>query len=89
MQGGAVATIIDAAAEAAAQAATGAALTVTDLQLTYLALARVGPLRTRVDVLGVGPGAVTARVELVDTGAGTRVTTVGRVVATSTLRDNQ
>ena len=35
-------------------AATGDALVVTDIQLTYLALARVGPLRTRVDVLGVG-----------------------------------
>jgi len=89
MQGGAVATIVDAAAEAVAQAATGVALTVTDIQLTYLALARVGPLRTRVDVLGVGPGAVTARVELVDTGADARVTTVGRVVATSTLRGSR
>jgi uncharacterized protein (TIGR00369 family) len=83
MQGGAVATIIDAAAEAAAQAVTGVALTVTDIQLTYLALARVGPLRTRVDVLSATPTAVAARVELIDPGAGGRVTTLGRVVATS------
>jgi uncharacterized protein (TIGR00369 family) len=86
MQGGAVATIVDAAAEAAAQAATGEAVTVADMQLTYLALARVGPLRTRVEVLGAVPGAVTAQVELIDTGVGARVTSVARVVATSSLR---
>ena len=54
MQGGAVATVVDAAAEVAARAASGEPLVVTDIQLTYLALARVGPVRTRVDVLGVG-----------------------------------
>jgi acyl-CoA thioesterase len=89
MQGGAVATVTDAAAEAAARAATGEELVVTDLQLTYLALARVGPIRTRVDVLGATPEAVTARVELVDTGAGSRVTSIGRVVATSSLRGDR
>ena len=56
MQGGAVATVIDAAAEAAARAATGEELVVTDIQLTYLALARVGPIRTRVEVLGARLG---------------------------------
>ena len=86
MQGGAVATIVDAAAEAAAQAAIGEAVTVSDIQLTYLALARVGPLRTRVEVLGAVAGAVTARVELIDTGVGARITSVARVVATSSLR---
>ena len=59
------------------------------MQLTYLALARVGPLRTRVDVLGAAPGAVTAHVELVDTGAGSRVTSIARVVATSSLRGDR
>ena len=85
MQGGAVATIADAAVEAAGRAATGVELIVTDLQVTYLALARVGPICTRVEVLGVAPDAVTARVELLDVGAGSRVTTLARVVATSSL----
>jgi len=86
MQGGAVATVIDAAAEAAIRAATSESLVVTDLQITYLALGRVGPIRTRVDVLGVGPGYAVARVELVDAGAASRVTSVARVVATRSLR---
>lgn len=86
MQGGAVATIIDAATEVAVRAATGEPLVVTDLQITYLALGRVGPIRTRVEVIGAGPGHATARVELVDAGAGSRVTSVARVVATIPAR---
>jgi uncharacterized protein (TIGR00369 family) len=86
MQGGAVATVIDAAAEIATRAATSEPLVVTDLQITYLALGRVGPIRTRVDVLGAGTGYAQARVELVDAGADSRVTSVARVVATNSLR---
>jgi uncharacterized protein (TIGR00369 family) len=86
MQGGAVATIVDAAAAVASTAAAGREVVVTDLQLTYLALARVGPLRTRVEVLGARPDGVTTRVELVDAGAGSRVTSIARVVATPSLR---
>jgi len=86
MQGGAVATVIDAAAELATRSATSEPLVVTDLQITYLALGRVGPIRTRANVLGVGPGYAQARVELVDTGSESRVTSVARVVATRTLR---
>jgi uncharacterized protein (TIGR00369 family) len=89
MQGGAVATVIDAAAEAAASTHVGAPLVVTDIQLTYLALARVGPLRTRVEVLGDAPGSVTAHVEMVDAGSDSRVTSVARVVATSSLRGDR
>jgi uncharacterized protein (TIGR00369 family) len=85
MQGGAVAIIVDAAAEAASTAAAGTNLVVTDLQLTYLALARVGPLRTRADVLSSSAGAVTSHVELVDLGADQRLTSVARVVATPSL----
>jgi uncharacterized protein (TIGR00369 family) len=87
MQGGAVATVIDAAAEAAIRAATSEPLVVTDLQITYLALGRVGPIRTRVDVLGTNSGHAQARVQLVDAGAQSRVTTLARVVATRSLRD--
>jgi uncharacterized protein (TIGR00369 family) len=86
MQGGAVATVVDAAAESAASTHAGTPLVVTDIQLTYLALARVGPMRTRVDVLGTAPGAVTTHVETVDTGSGSRVTSLARVVATTSLR---
>jgi hypothetical protein len=62
-------------------------LVVTDLQITYLALGRIGPIRTQVDVLGVGAGHARARVELVDAGARSRVTSLARVVATRSLRD--
>jgi acyl-coenzyme A thioesterase PaaI-like protein len=85
MQGGAVAAVIEAAADAAWRA-EGSDVVVTDLQLTYLALARVGPIRTRVDVLDARPDVVTTHVELVDAGSDGRVTTVGRVVATRSLR---
>jgi uncharacterized protein (TIGR00369 family) len=88
MQGGAVAVMIDAAAQAASDHAGAGPVVVTDLQLTYLALARVGPIRTRVDVLDARPGVVAARVELVDAGAGDRATTVGRVVATTSLLEH-
>jgi uncharacterized protein (TIGR00369 family) len=86
MQGGAVAAVIDAAAETASRAA-GSDVVVTDLQLTYLALARVGPIRTNVEVLDARHDVVTTHVELVDTGSDGRITTVGRVVATTSLRD--
>jgi uncharacterized protein (TIGR00369 family) len=91
MQGGAVAAVIDAAAEAAsgvvgAGDVGGGDVVVSDLQLTYLALARVGPVRTRVEVLDVRPGVVVTRVELIDVGGDDRVTTLGRVVATTSLR---
>ncbi len=82
MQGGAVAIIVDAAAEAASTVAAGDNLVVNDIQLTYLALARVGPLRARADVLNAAGGAVTTHVELVDLGADARLTSVARVVAT-------
>jgi acyl-coenzyme A thioesterase PaaI-like protein len=87
MQGGAVAAVIDAAAEAASGVAGAGDVVVSDLQLTYLALARVGPVRTRVEVLDVRPGVVVTRVELIDVGGDDRVTTLGRVVATTSLRD--
>jgi acyl-coenzyme A thioesterase PaaI-like protein len=86
MQGGVVAAVIDAAAESASRA-TEQDVVVTDLQLTYLALARVGPIRTRTTVLATRPGVVTTHVEMIDAGSADRVTTVGRVVATTSLRE--
>lgn len=86
MQGGAVAALADAAAEVTLQAATGDGCSVTDLQINYLALCKVGPIRTAAEVLGVGDGYGAARVTITDTGADHRVTTIAR--ASSTRRDH-
>jgi acyl-coenzyme A thioesterase PaaI-like protein len=72
MQGGAVATVADIAAEAALRAAAGAPLVVTDLQLSYLGFGRVGPVRSRVEVLASDAARGRAHVELFDTGAENR-----------------
>jgi hypothetical protein len=71
-----------AAAEAlgAATGRTGASMVITDLQVAYLTLGRVGPIVTRTTVLDSGdaPGSATgsAVVELVDSGAEDRLCTV-------------
>lgn len=56
---------------------------VTDLQVAYLALGRVGPIVTRTTLLddGTGPSGGNAVVELIDQGAGARLTTVINVRA--------
>lgn len=57
-------------------------MVVTDLQIAYLALGRVGPITSRVRVLGTGPtGRAGAMVELRDPGAEDRLTTVVNVGA--------
>jgi uncharacterized protein (TIGR00369 family) len=49
----------------------------TDLQVAYVALGRVGPIRSRAEVLGISAdGRGQAVVELTDQGAGDRLTTV-------------
>jgi acyl-coenzyme A thioesterase PaaI-like protein len=80
VQGGVVATVVERAAELALSHAAGRPLAPVALQLTYLALAREGPVQSAVEVLGVEPRWGSARVELFDVGADRR-TTVGRVVA--------
>jgi acyl-coenzyme A thioesterase PaaI-like protein len=84
VQGGAVACIVERAAELALSHAAGRPLAPVGLQLTYLALAREGPIRSAVEVLGVAHkrsgGWGSARVSLFDDGAD-RLTTVGRVAA--------
>jgi uncharacterized protein (TIGR00369 family) len=84
VQGGVMATIVDAAAEDALQHACGGPVEVVDLQLTYLALGRVGPIRSRVRVLEANERFGRAHVELVDAGADDRVTTLARVTAVRT-----
>jgi uncharacterized protein (TIGR00369 family) len=85
VQGGAVALIAEAAgAEAlgAAQGLDGAGMVVTDLQIAYLALGKVGPIVSSARVLATGPdGRSGAVVELRDAGADDRLTTVVNVTA--------
>ena len=86
LQGGVVGLVVEMATEAAARAATGRSLAVTDIQCSYLAFGKVGPLRTRTDVLACDDGHVVTRVELIDDGAESRRMTVARAVATESLR---
>ncbi len=86
VQGGVMALLGDVAGAEAARAAGGPgaeSLVVTDLQVAYLALGRVGPIVSRSRVLdGGGDGSRrSAVVELVDEGAGGRLTTVINVGA--------
>ena len=81
IQGGIVAAAASAAAEAALTNACGGPSETIDLQITYLALAKVGPIRTQTTVLTASPEFGTAHVEIVDTGADSRVTTLARAVA--------
>jgi uncharacterized protein (TIGR00369 family) len=86
VQGGTLALLAEVAATealAAARWTRGDRLVVTDLIVTYLALGRVGPIRSRTTVLdaGTGDGSGSAVVELVDAGAGDRPTTTVSVRA--------
>jgi uncharacterized protein (TIGR00369 family) len=81
IQGGMVAAAGSAAAEAALTNACGVPLETVDLQITYLALAKVGPIHTQTTVLTASPDFGTAHVEIVDSGADNRVTTLVRAVA--------
>ena len=75
MQGGAYGALAGAAAEAALTEACGVPVEAIDLQLTYLELGKVGPLRTTTTVLRSSPSEGAARVEVVDAGAGDLLTT--------------
>jgi hypothetical protein len=72
-----VALVADLAAERALRAASGRDVTVADLHVVYLGFGRVGPIRTRVDVLAPD----TARVEIIDAGAEDRRMTIASVLA--------
>lgn len=81
IQGGMVAAAADAAAEHALRHACGGPVETVDLQITYLALARVGPIRTRAEIQSATSEFGSAHIEIVDTGAADRVTTVARAIA--------
>jgi uncharacterized protein (TIGR00369 family) len=93
VQGGVMALLGDVAgteAVAASPASGGEPVVVTDLEVVYLALGKVGPMVSRartVGIAGAGRGSAgrgCAVVELVDSGADDRLTTVV-TVGTSTL----
>ncbi len=85
VQGGVMALLGEVAAAEMLGAATGSGHVpvVTDLQVAYLSLGRVGPIVTRSRQLedGSGTSAGSAVVELLDQGAGGRLTTVINVRA--------
>ena len=89
LQGGVIGMLAEAAgAEAlgAARGGGGSDVVVTDLQIAYLALGRVGPVVTSARVLEAGmDGRCSAVVELRDSGAGDRLMTVANVVAVPTV----
>ncbi len=66
------------AAEQALGTAAGVHLDIVDLQVTYLALAKVGPVASTATILDLQPRSGTALVELTDAGSDDRVTTVAR-----------
>ena len=86
VQGGIVATLVESAAREALRDACGAPVVARDLQVTYLALARVGPVRATATALFATPRGSTrpfgtAAVDVVDAGNEARLTTTARVVA--------
>jgi len=85
VQGGVMALVAEAAAAEAVGASLGGTaddVVVTDLQIAYLALGKVGPIVSTARVLGPGPsGRCGAVVELRDAGADGRLTTVVNVGA--------
>jgi uncharacterized protein (TIGR00369 family) len=88
VQGGVIGMLAEAAGAEALGAARGgdaSGVVVTDLQIAYLALGRVGPVVTSARVLGTGvDGRCSAVVEIRDGGADDRLMTVANVVAVPT-----
>ncbi len=86
VQGGVMAMVAEVAAAEALGSSLGVggrAMVVTDLQVSYLALGRVGPIESRTTVFDGAAGAPprSAVVEVFDTGADRRLTTVVTVGA--------
>lgn len=78
VQGGMMAMTAAVAAERALSAAARTHIDIVDLQVTYLALAKVGPVASTVRILDLKPDSGTAHVELTDAGADGRTTTIVR-----------
>ena len=65
LQGAMVALVAEAAAEDLLETRFGSPVVVTELDLRYLRMARVGPVRTRSRLLGAGPDAP-VQIQLID-----------------------
>lgn len=78
IQGGMVAMTAAVAAGRMLSHVASAPRPIVDMHVTYLALAKVGPIRSRTTILDSGPDSGTAHVELFDAGADDRVTTIVR-----------
>jgi uncharacterized protein (TIGR00369 family) len=83
LQGGMVCTVADLAANTAGAWALGTAATTTALETWFLAPAKVGPVRSSVEVLRSGPAGAVVRVELHDVGADGPDGPGGRLVTTA------
>jgi acyl-coenzyme A thioesterase PaaI-like protein len=79
LQGGAVVALVDAAAEAVASVRMEADVATRDLQVHFLALGRVGPIRSRARWLAGDARNARLRVELVDAGQDDRLVSVATV----------
>jgi acyl-coenzyme A thioesterase PaaI-like protein len=79
LQGGAVVALVDAAAESVASARLVDGAATLDLQVHFLALGRVGPVRTRALWLAGSAREARLRIELVDTGQDDRLMSVAVV----------
>ncbi|MCP4035510.1 MAG: hypothetical protein GY733_01125 [bacterium] len=79
LQGGALGILIDAAAEAAGRHAADAHWITKDLVIHYLALGKVGPIRTRARVLENSPHGTRLRIEVNDCGSDQRLLSVATV----------
>ncbi len=82
-QGGALALLVEASAEAAVSQPGEASGVVRDLEIHYLALGRTGPFRAHPRILRRGSESTLVRVDLVDTGADDRPV----VMATASLEN--
>jgi uncharacterized protein (TIGR00369 family) len=80
LQGGLIATLIDCAGGVAASRATKSMKTFTaNMNITYLAPGRIGPIRAIGTVLRQGKTTVVTEVRVIDTGADDRLMTVATI----------
>jgi uncharacterized protein (TIGR00369 family) len=82
LQGGIVAILADVAGQHAARAATGKPLITSDLLIHFISQGKVGPFRTKAEVLRAKENTALTRIEVIDTGADDRLITVAMNTAT-------
>jgi len=73
LQGGAVATLVDVASVACGRELLGASVTTTDLEVRYLALGKLAPIRAQARVLRREARSATLRVEVRESGPDARL----------------